>query len=335
MDVLSDVLQAVHLTGAVFFRVEASAPWAAEAPSARELGPLVMPRAQHLMEYHVLLEGTCWAGLVDADAEPVRLTPGSVIVFPQGHRHVVSSAPRMRAQPDLALYRRPSAGAELPFRLEQHGGGAPTASLICGFLGCDRAPFNPLIGALPPCLHVAGLCGPHGGWLRDLIAATLAESEGRRIGRDSMLPRLSELIFIEALRRYLEAAPLPGGGWLAALADRRVGAALRLLHGDLARDWSLAQLALQAGTSRTVLSERFRSLLGVAPMTYLLRWRMQMAAEMLTGGSASVEAVAARVGYRSESAFSRAFHRVTGQRPAAWRRWAADEVEVVDRVAGP
>jgi AraC-like DNA-binding protein len=319
MDILSDVLCSVRLSGAIFFEVDAYAPWVSEAPLASQLAPMAMPEAEHVIEYHVIVEGTCWGAVVGAESAPVLLEPGSVIIFPHGDAHVLSSAPGMRASVDLSIFGTAAERKSLPFHIEHPGSGPHRVNLICGFLGCDLRPFNPLIEALPSFVHVPGGYNPGDGWLRDLIRATLAESRQRRLGNAGVLSRLSELIFIEVVRRYMESLRGETFGWFSALLDPQIGRAIRLLHADLARPWSLAELAREAGVSRTVLIERFNAYVGMAPMSYLARWRMQVAAGMLATGAMGLRRIAAAVGYESEAAFSRAFKRATGQPPAAWR----------------
>jgi AraC-like DNA-binding protein len=280
---------------------------------------MVMPDAQHVIEYHVVADGACWGAVVGPDSDPVLLAPGSVIVFPHGDAHVLSSAPGMRATVDLSIFGTAAERESLPFHIEHPGSGPERASLICGFLGCDLRPFNPLIEALPRCVHIPGGYSAEGGWLRDLIRATLAESRERRVGCAGVLSRLSELIFIEVVRRYMESLPGQTRDWFSALLDPQIGRAIRVLHGDLARSWTLADLAREAGVSRTILIERFNAYLGMAPMSYLTSWRMQTAAGMLASGAAGLARIAAEVGYESEAAFSRAFKRATGLPPAAWR----------------
>jgi AraC-like DNA-binding protein len=317
-DILSSVLGAVRLTGAVFFDVAASSPWVAEAPPASTLADRVLPGAQHVIEYHVVTSGAGWATLVNADAEPVRLGPGSVVMFPQGDSHTLSSSPGMRAKPDLSVYDQPQDAAP-PFYLEQFGGGPDEARVICGFLGCDRLPFNPVIQALPRIIHIADGYTAGDGWLSTLISAIMTESGKRRLGAESVLSKLSELLFIEVVRCYMEALPHETQNWFTALSDPHVGRAIRLMHEDIRRPWTLAGLAREVGTSRTILIERFRTYLDVAPMSYLFNWRMQVAAGMLLGDASSLAKIGAAVGYESEAAFSRAFKRATGVPPAAWR----------------
>lgn len=243
----------------------------------------------------------------------------------------MSSAPDMRTEPAFGIFHPEDPAARLPYPLTPGGGGTEGAKLICGFLGCDRAPFNPLIEALPPTLRIQGCLDGESGWLRGLIDAILTESKMRRPGSEGVLARLSELAFIEVVRLYAESLPATATGWLAALADPQVGRALRLIHGDPAHPWSLNALAREIGVSRSVLAERFSAALGMPPMTYLQNWRMQVAEGLLLGGLARLAQTAACVGYESEAAFSRAFKRCTGVSPAA-RRAAAPPVSVPRRL---
>lgn len=320
-DILSDVLRAARLKGAVFFYVEATSPWVAEAPPAVNLAPLVMPGAQHVIEYHVLTTGSCWARLVDDESEPIRMHAGSVVVFPQGDPHVMSSAPGMRAVPDLSGFDQPDRTP--PFYIKQDGGGPERTTMICGFLGCDTLPFNPLLQSLPRVIHVPGAYNAADGWLGMLIETAARETHGKRAGSESVLANISELMFVEVVRRYMASIPGEGSGWLRALNDPHVGRAIRLFHQDPKRAWNLAGLSREIGVSRTVLVKRFRDYMGVAPMSYLQSWRMQLAAGMLAGGSEPIGRIAAEVGYESEAAFSRAFKRSTGAPPASWRSGGA------------
>ena len=316
-DALSEVFRAVRLTGAVFFNLDVRDPWVAEAPSGKDYIPYVMPEAHHLIEYHIISKGTCWGGLLDA--APVRLEAGDIIVFPQGDAHVLSSAPGMRYRPDLSTL--PSTGeTQLPFGVTFGGNGPEGAHIVCGFLGCEARPFLPLLSTLPRMLHLRAASIPENGWLGSFIRAAIDEADNRRSGGEGVLARLSELMFIEVVRRYVESLPPEQTGWLAGLRDRHVGHALNLLHGKPSHPWSLDQLAKEAGLSRSVFVERFSHFVGQPPMQYLAEWRMQIAAGLLTQSSDNVARVAAAVGYESEAAFSRAFKKVVGMPPAAWRR---------------
>jgi len=326
-DALSDLLRTVRLTGAVFFNLDVSEPWVAEAPAATVCRPFVMPAAQHVIEFHVVTKGSCWGGLVDQQS--IRLRAGDVIIFPQGDAHVISSAPGMRAQPDIALYQG-SERTQLPFSLTLGGKGPPTAHVVCGFLGCDSRPFNPLLEAMPRVLHLREGANLENEWLGHFIRAAIEESQKKRAGGESILSRLSELMFVEVVRRYLASLPDEQVGWLAGLRDRHVGQALNMLHGRPDFAWTLEQLAEEVGLSRSALSERFTHFVGVPPMHYLAQWRMQVAASLLSTGIDNVAHVAAQVGYDSVAAFNRTFKKMVGTPPATWRR-----AQLANRTAKP
>jgi AraC-like DNA-binding protein len=317
MDPLSAVLRAVRLTGAVFFDVNASEPWVAETPPGRDIVGSVFPGAGHLISYHVIARGECWANVVGEP--PRRLLAGDVIMFPHGHPHVLSSAPGMRGVPDVGLYRPPADG-RLPFTMTMGSARPDPVRLVCGFVGCDARPFNPLLAALPPVMH---LSDDGSSAIGLLVRLAMAESQQPRTGAECMLGRLSELMFVDVVRRYLDALPPERTGWLAALRDGFVGRALGALHAHPARAWTLESLAREVGLSRSALAERFTQFVGQPPMQYLASWRMQLASNHLVAGGESVAEIAERVGYESEAAFSRAFKKIVGVPPGQWRRHQA------------
>jgi AraC-like DNA-binding protein len=315
-DVLSDVLRAVRLTGAVYFDFELSSPWVAEAPPCRQIAATVMPGAQRVIEYHLIARGACWGHAVGQD--PIRLNEGDLIVFPHGDAHILSSAPGLRATPDLSMFARPT--TPLPLVYELGGGGPERARIICCFLGCDERPFNPLLAALPSVIHLSAAGGDaSAGWLPTLLTIAARESHSGRAGSENILSRLSELMFVEAIRRYIETMPPAQTGWLAGLRDQVVREALGALHGSPTESWTVERLARVVGVSRSVLAERFTEMVGQPPMQYLALWRMQLASRLLVDGE-RVSAVAGAVGYESEAAFSRAFKKLVGQAPGTWRR---------------
>jgi AraC-like DNA-binding protein len=317
-DVLSDVLRAIRLTGAVYFDFDLSSPWVAEAPPSREIAATVMPGAQRVIEYHLLARGTCWGHVIGQ--EPMLLREGDLIVFPQGDAHVLSSAPGMRAAPDMSAFARPS--TPLPIMYELGGGGPERARVVCGFLGCDERPYNPLLTALPKVIHLSAAAShATSGWLGTLLNIAVKESGNARSGGENVLARLSELLFVEAIRRYIETLPSAETGWLAGLRDPTVGQALAALHGQPREAWTVDRLARLVGLSRSVFAERFTEMVGQPPMQYLALWRMQLASRLLVEGG-HVAAVAGAVGYESEAAFSRAFKKLVGQAPATWRKSA-------------
>jgi AraC-like DNA-binding protein len=327
-DTLSDVLRAVRLSGAVFFTVDGSAPWVTETPAAPEIAPHIMPGAEHVIDYHVLASGSCWGGLIGEPA--IRLEAGDVIVFPQGDPHVMSSAPGMRGHPSVDVYRR--SGVQLPIAISANGGGREHAQLICGFLACDVRPFNPLLATLPRVIHVPRPPDDD-GVITQFIRLALAESAARRAGGEAVLAHLSELLFVEVVRRHLATLPLDHRGWLAGLRDEQVGRALARLHARPAHPWTLDDLARESGVSRSVLAERFNDFVGIPPMQYLAEWRMQLAAGLLSATALGLAEIAARIGYGSEAALSRAFKRLVGVAPAVWRQRRGPTVS--SRLAAP
>lgn len=314
MDALSDVLRAVRLTGAVFFDIRAAEPWVAATPPGPAIVGAMFPGAEHLICYHVITAGSCWAG--PPDVAPIRLNAGDIIVFPHGDPHMLSSSPGMHTTADLSLYRPPSDG-QLPFTFSMGNSEGPeSARFVCGFLGCDVRPYNPLLTALPRVIRVSD----EGGALGAYVRFALTEAKEPRIGGECVLSRLSELMFVNVVRQYLESLPSDRTDWLAGLRDPFVGRALNALHRSPARDWTLEALARTAGLSRSALAERFTQFVGRPPMQYLTHWRMQLATGHLLSGRDSVAVIANLVGYESEAAFSRSFKKVVGTSPSHWRR---------------
>jgi AraC-like DNA-binding protein len=323
-DTLSDVLRGVRLRGAVFFHVSGSSDWAAEAPSAKDIAPLLMHGVEHVMEYHAVAHGSCWAGIPGGPS--VQLNAGDVVMFPHGDAHVVSSASGMRGILDPRWFSTVDLG-HLPLRVAYQGQELvdpalpdyhADATIVCGFLGCDLHPFNPLIEALPHLLHLRA--NDDDAWMAKFTQQAVAESQAGRPGGEAMLARMSEMMFVHAVRRYADLLGADGTGWLAGLRDRFVGRALALMHEQPSYDWTIEELGRRVGLSRSALHERFALMTGVPPMQYLAQWRMQAASRLLLETSASVASVALDVGYDSESAFTRAFKRQAGKPPAAWRR---------------
>jgi AraC-like DNA-binding protein len=314
MDALSDVLRAVRLSGAIFFDVHASDPWVAETPQGTAIVGRMFPGAEHLVSYHVMTHGSCWASVLGGS--PIKISAGDIIVFPQGDAHAMSSAPGMRKSPDVALYRPPSDG-QLPFTISVGDSSEESARFVCGFLGCDARPFNPLLAALPPVIRVSDGAG---GAIDAFVQFAVAESKQPRLGGECVLGRLSELMFVDVVRRYLETLPADRTGWLAGLREPFVGRALTALHRNPSHDWTLESLAREVGLSRSALAERFTQFVGQPPMQYLANWRMQVAANLLLSGTDGVATIAERVGYESEAAFSRAFKKTVGTSPSLWRK---------------
>lgn len=316
-DTLSDVLRTVRLTGAAYFDIAAQAPWSVHSPACELILPRILPGADHLIAYHVVTAGRCIACL--DGGEPVALEAGEVVVFTGADPHVMSSDAGMRGEAPTADMIDIAEAGRLPFPINLVNGGAVSTRLVCGYLACDARPFNPLIEALPPMLKAGDAGRNDAGWIGQFIRFAVAEAADKRAGSESILTRLSELMFIEVVRRYIESLPSHNAGWLAGLRDPAVGKALALIHARPSFNWTIEGLARQSGTSRTVMAERFMKFVGVPPMHYLAKWRMQVAAEMLNRGNLNIATIAAEIGYESEAAFSRAFRKMMGMPPSAWR----------------
>ena len=317
LDVLSDVLRAIRLTGVVYFDFTLKPPWVAEAPPSREIAGTVLPGSERIIEYHLLLQGSAWGHAVGD--EPIHLREGDLLLFPQGDAHVLSSTPGMRSAPDLSMYARSSTPLPLVYELGTSNDGGRTR-LICGFFGCDERPYNPLLTALPALIHLPAaatdvIARPLGA----MLEIAIREERRGQPGTDNVLSRLSELMLVEAIRRYLVELPDTQRSWLAGLRDPVVGRALEALHSAPREPWTVESLGRTIGVSRSVLAARFTDMVGHPPMNYLTLWRMQLASRMLRDGQQVID-VAGAVGYESEAAFSRAFKKLMGTPPVQWRR---------------
>ena len=325
-DTLSSVLRSVRMRAAVFYYVSCRRVWAAEAPRAGEIAQAVMPGAEHVMEYHLIAKGEGWAAT--AGVPPVRLSAGDIVMFPQGDAHVISSHPGLQPPRFDAKWVFKTRDVQKPMPIsyhhgiEQAGATVPVESadaiVVCGFIGCDLRPFNPVIAALPRLMHLP--TDREGAWVRTVIQQAATESRSPGPGSQAILARMSEMLFVDAVRRYVESLPEQSAGWLAGMRDRYVGRALALVHEAPAKAWTIDTLGRKVGLSRSALYERFVHFVGQPPMQYLTNWRMQVASNLLCSSSLNVAAIALDVGYESEAAFARAFKRATGMPPAAWRR---------------
>jgi AraC-like DNA-binding protein len=315
LDALSDVLRLVRLTGAVFLDAEFTEPWCISAPSGVEVCTKHMPQAQHVVVYHLVTAGNC--EVVFAGEAPHHAQTHDLIVIPGGEAHLIGddlAAPHA----DLSRLVLQSNPDQVP--RVSHGGGGAVTRLVCGYLACDSALFKTLLAALPRLMIINMQDGTRGQWLASSLQFSLAEYAAPNAGASTVLAKLSELMFVEAIRRHTESLPPGQRGWLAGLRDRYVGRTLALMHSKPAHAWTVDELANQVGLSRSALGERFAAVIGQPPMQYLTRWRLQLAADLLHNSRRAIAAIAADVGYDSEAAFSRAFKRELGAAPATWRR---------------
>jgi AraC-like DNA-binding protein len=315
MDVLSTVLKTVKLEGALFFNAEFSAPWSFRSPPSCLVAPYLSPEPRHVIIYHLLTQGQAYANV--EDGERVSLSPGDIVVFPHGDGHIMGNGrdvePRDHSK---ILHEIMSRG----LKLARMGGGGEITRLICGYLACDPQLSKAFLGGLPPLFRVNIRNDSSGQWLESCIRYSVGQADGSQTGSEIVVAKLSEVLFAETLRRYVELLPPGQTGWLAGARDPDVGNVLALVHRQPSEPWTLAELARRVGVSRSVLAERFRHFLGVPLMAYLTRWRMQLGAQLLTSTRRSVAQIAAEVGYESEPAFNRAFKREFGSPPARFRR---------------
>jgi len=302
MDALSEVLRVAHLTGGVFLHADFFAPWCMAARVGPEHCAPLLPPSSHLILYHYVVEGDFRIRVAGEDGEDLIVGPGEVVLLPRNDLHLMGSDLSLPPVAGSDIIRPPEDGGLFSIR---HGGAGGRTRMICGFLGCAR-------------LNVEQ--GGAAEWIRSTFQYAAEEVSAGRPGSETVLAKLSELLFVEAVRRYAEALPDGQTGWLAGLREPYVARALALLHRDIIRRWTVDDLGREVGLSRSALADRFIRLIGVPPMHYLANWRMQVATQKLRNTSASLAQVAEIVGYDSEAAFSRAFKKAFGTAPATWRR---------------
>jgi AraC-like DNA-binding protein len=316
MDVLSEVLKAVKLDGALFYNAEFSAPWCFRQPASRLLASYLSSDSKHVIIYHLLTEGKGYVHL-EGDGRPVSLTAGDIVIFPHGDPHIMGNgSPVKPVDSAQELQRMLSEG----LAVSRLGGGGEVTKIICGYMACEPQLCRVFLGGLPPLLKVNIRNDASGQWLEHSIRYSVGHADAGRPGGAAVLGKLSEVLFIETLRRYIALLPREQTGWLAGIRDPEVGTALALLHRRPAQPWTIAALAKEVGISRSVLAERFRRYLSETPMAYLTRWRLQLGAQLLKSTSSSVVQIAAEVGYESEPSFNRAFKRAFGLPPARFRK---------------
>ena len=314
-DALSDVLRVVRLLGGVFLHAEFTEPWCILSQAAPEdCGPL-LPEVDHIILYHYVLEGRMVVEVADAPA--LEVVAREAVVLPHNDEHRMGSDLNLRPVSSHDIIHLGPDGSLAEIR---HGGGGARTRLVCGFLGCRNIEGNPLLAALPPVLRLDTREGTAAEWIRSSFTFAADEIAAGRAGSATVLAKLSELLFVEAVRRHVDALPAERTGWLAGLKDPFVARALALVHGRLNEPWTVDALAREVGLSRSVFADRFTRVIGESPMHYLSRWRLQVAAQRLSTSHEAMARIAFDVGYESEAAFSRAFKRLFGAPPATWRK---------------
>jgi AraC-like DNA-binding protein len=310
-DVLSSVLATIRLSGSLQFCFVPTGHWQTDPRSSMRR---LLTRPGPIMPFHIVADGACWVRTLDRE---VALEAGDVVVFPFSTGHDLGGGEgTVFFNPTGDLPPRP--WREIP--VMRYGDGDTVVRLLCGYLQCDAMNFGPLRMALPELIHIKTRGLNDGDWLRATVRQMIAEVDDPRPGGVAMLPRLTEIIFIEILRHQMTAIEPGSVGLLAALADPGLSRCLSLIHADPGRDWSLEMLGTESGMSRSVLAERFQAMLGTSPMRYVRDWKLQLAGVTLSTTKLSIAAVAEETGYSTEAAFNRAFAKVFGTPPAAWRQ---------------
>jgi AraC-like DNA-binding protein len=316
MDALSDMLRVAHMTGGVYLHAEFTAPWCLSGRLTPERCAPFLGPAAHLIQYHYVVDGESRLRIV-GEEEEIRLVPGDLVLLPRNEMHLMGSDLGLAPAPGSEVIQPCADGGLSAIRL---GGGGAATRMVCGYLGTDSTALKPLIAALPSVIRLKTAENGDGAWIRSTFQFAADEVVKGRPGSETVLAKLSELLFVESVRRYAETLPDDATGWLAGLRDPYVARTLALFHRDVGRVWTHDALSREVGLSRSALADRFGRLVGTAPMQYLANWRMQVAAQKLRGSTASLAQIADGVGYHSEAAFSRAFKKSFGTAPGAWRR---------------
>lgn len=321
MDALSEALRTVRMTGAIFLSAEFTAPWGFATPATKLTAPVVAPGTECLVSYHLVTDGRAY---VDIPGEPlVAVEAGEIVVIPHGQAHLFFNGSNPTPFDGAQSLKQHVAGELSSLRW---GGGGEATRFVCGFLGCDRHAERLFLAGLPATIKVNIRCDAAGAWIESSIRYLVADEQRGQPGHGILLSKMAEALFIETMRSYLKTLPADRTGWLAAVRDPIAGAALALIHKRPAEAWTIERLATEGGSSRAVLAERFQRYLGEPPLTYLTRWRLQLAARQLQATKATVLSIALDVGYESEAAFSRAFKREFGLPPARYRKCLTDGV---------
>lgn len=330
MDALSEALSSVRMTGAIFYDAICTAPWGFAVPHIQDVAHVLAPGTECLVGYHLVAEGRA---VVQFEGETeLALAAGDVVIVPHGDPHTVRNG-----RPAALIDSRASICSNLAGSLTtcRIGGGGETTRFVCGYFGCERHAARLFLAGLPRVIRINVHAEGPGAWLENSIRYLLSESESSRPGYATLLSKMAEALFIETLRRYMDEMPSEETGWLAGARDPVVGATLALLHRRPSCAWTLSELAKEVGAARSVVAERFARFLGEPPMTYLARWRLQLAARLLQTTRKNVIEVALDAGYYSEAAFNRAFKRQFGLPPGQFRMAHIENAVRPDRERPP
>ncbi|HJR74760.1 MAG TPA: AraC family transcriptional regulator [Luteimonas sp.] len=307
IDPLGEALHQMRMSGLFYTRSEFAAPWG-----------LSLPALPQMLMFHVINVGECWLEL--DGLPPQRLLPGDFALVPHGQGHRLTHSPGAEY---AALFDLPREAVSERYEVLRHGGDGAAAQMICGAVRFDHPAAQQLVAMLPRAIHIAAADSPHREWMPDMLRFMADEMRALRPGGETIVTRLADILVIQAIRAWIERDPAAQGGWLGALRDKQIGRAIGLIHREPSRDWTLASLAEAVAMSRSAFAARFAAQVGMPAMQYLAQWRMNSALTELRERDVSIAALAERMGYQSEAAFSRAFKRHTGLSPGAARKRAA------------
>jgi AraC-like DNA-binding protein len=315
-DELSVFLRMVRLSGGVFLSSELGAPWSVSAAVTAQECVAFNLEPRHIVAYHYVVAGEMYIA-VDGQ-QPSKVEAGEIVMLPQNDAHILSSAPGLPPMPGKVVLPSPVNGiSRMKF-----GGTGERCQLLCGFLSSDD--FNPLFMTLPKVLKIDVAALGNGGWIESSMQLAIAELSQGQAASSNMMARLSELLFIEAVRSYARTAKTMEDPWLRGLGDAQIGRILSRMHQSVASDWTVDALAREAGLSRTAFINRFAAATGQPPMSYLKAWRLREARLRLLDDRECIAQIGHAVGYRSEEAFSRAFKRVYGVAPGHYQKRATN-----------
>lgn len=313
-DLVTDALRQLRLQGAIFLRAEYRDPWSYQSLTGPETAHILRPGTDRVVLFHVVAAGTCWISV--GDGERHWASAGDVIVLPYGDQHTMGGVGDAQA---VALESIMEAPPWTRMPVIRHGRDGEQTDIVCGFLHSQDVLFDPVLRVFPPVFVVRPSDGPATEWVQANVEYALEQAEASPLGPDAVPTRLPELLLTEVIRIHLASAPAIDTGWMAALHDPVLRPALAALHADPQRRWTVPALAAASASSRSLLDQRFREVLGRSPIRYLTEWRMHLAEDLLATTDLGIAAIARRVGYDAEEAFSRAFKRSHGSSPARWR----------------
>jgi len=312
MDAVSDLLQATRLSGGVFLDAEFTAPWCVHSRVTPEECAQFGVVPASVIGYHYICDGRM---MLELDGhESITVEAGEIVMLPHNEPHRLCSGPGLQPV-DVGNDVVP--GSEGLAKIIYGGGGVQTR-MLCGFLA-NELHNDPIVRVLPRVLKVRMADAPSSAWIESSMRFGAQELANGPARSPALLAKLAELLFVEAVRRYLATLPPEQTGWRAGIGDPMIGRALALLHKRLDQRWTAEDLARSVGMSRSAFADRFTRIMGETPMRYLAQQRLQLAAKRLEEPGASIARIAFEVGYESEAAFNRAFKREFGAPPAAWR----------------